>query len=230
MTNQEFLLSMARLEVMFNRGTELAPAVRSEYHSVFRYCAAEDFRAAVDLVIKSFRASFDEKFPSVALLISTVVAIREANASASMRQTEEPPEDQFGYCQACRNSGLVLGDDNVARPCVCPKGRVMTASLRVNLSDPDRASKIDSILAELPFSAGPVRGLREKGPDGMWRDTDEEHGRKISAARFRNAAYERLRTGRGGSPLAPTVGRVLDGVERVVRPSGKDAAAGVEQD
>jgi hypothetical protein len=194
MTDLEFDLEFSRLEVVFNGGLNLPVPVRLEYHEVFRHLSLAEFHSAVSLKLKTFQPTYAEKFPSIAALLDTVADIRKsAEADAASNRYDAPHEGAMDYCQLCHNQGFYLGDDDAAHPCQCHQGQIIWASWRVPVSDPDRRSKIDDLLADMPPSKGPVRGLREKDKNGRWQDNTEEHGRKMGLLSMEIAMRRRLR-------------------------------------
>lgn len=224
MTEHEFETQMARLEVLFNAGMFLAGPAKAEYFETFRFADNDDFQVAVGLVTKSFRPTYSEKFPSIATLQDALFKVLETRSSESQQQGDDQAEDGSGYCQACNSSGWVLGDDDVVRPCVCEAGRLRQATQGISPHDPERKVKIQAALNGLPASRGPVRGLREKGPDGLWQDTAAEHDRKSAAMRLRYALLARRRERSRGN-----LGEMARDIVRQAA-DAKERQAGVEQD
>jgi hypothetical protein len=216
MHDDDFYLEFSRLEVVFNGGMILSAPVRTEYREVFRHLSLEEFHSLMSLELKTFQPTYAEKFPSIAVLLDQLAQIRKsAQMDAASNRYDAPHEGAMDYCQRCHNQGFYLGDDDAAHPCVCHQGQVIWASWRVPVSDPDRRSKIDDLLADMPQSRGPVRGLREKDKNGRWQDNAEEHDRKMSILRMEIAMRSRLRdtNDRLAADVKETMRRIEGGEE-----------------
>lgn len=186
MTLRIFNAGLGRLERIFNRGTSLEKAVRTEYFTALCYEKPRIFDDAIQVVIETFKPYPSEPFPSVATIkIATLGVVDETEdetgREAGIPQSKETRE--LDYCDQCRNSGLFLNLEGTARFCDCEKGRLRQAAWGVRSGDHKRQEKIQRTLDRLPPSAGPVHGLREQNPAGFWELTKEEHEKWMTAKR-----------------------------------------------
>jgi hypothetical protein len=205
MTYEQFSHDFIRLEVLFNEGRTLEAARRNEYYDALRYYDPADLTAAVNFIARRFHPVYNERFPSIATVMEAIFSIKEASLQPFDAEPEIDP-GALDFCQRCHNRGFYLGEDDVAHPCVCEKGRLCRAAWGVPIHEPDRQAKIQAALDRLPPSAGPVRGLQEK-VKGIWQDTDDEHGWKCVALQLR---YELMRRRRKRQEEAGAIEQVGD--------------------
>lgn len=187
MKDEFFAEQMIRLEVMFNRGVELAPVRRDEYFRALKYVETEDFREAVDYVLETFKPYDSEPFPSPSVLEAAVIEIRsEAGEEASREVRGYPPAylSKLDYCQRCNNLGIYLAEDGQARFCRCEKGRIKRVSWHIEPGVRKREERIQKALEKIPPSHAPVHGLHEWNPLGFFEDTQEEHDHWMARKRI----------------------------------------------
>jgi len=184
-TPEDFQFGMLRLEQMFNRGVEIGHNIRMEYFEALKYVDTRVFQEAVVFVIGSFKPYPSETFPSLAVLESAIIDMREESAEAAAREARRTAPDTFrnDFCQRCSNLGLYLGDDGQAHFCVCEEGRVKRASWDIPSGVRKRDEKVQKALEKLPPSHGSVRGLHEWNPLGFWELNVMEHERWMAAKR-----------------------------------------------